>query len=256
MLDARFKDASTFKHLVQVLKDIVVDCIVRCHNDGMTMQAMDASHVVLCSFTLSANAFDHYVCENEIELGINIPTLEQILKSSKKDDVLTLKASQECDTLDLLFENKGLHRNAMYSVQLMHIDVEELVIPDTSYPTLVKMSSTYFHDVCKELLVIGDTCKVLSCPNRLEFHVQGNNSQVKMCMQNSKESSSQILDISADETITQKLSLKSLSMFSKASCLSSFVHIGIGDMLPLQVKYIISEHCGVLSFYIAPRVEV
>ena len=256
MLHAQFTDATTFQRLVQVLKDIVVDCVVRCHSDGMTMQAMDASHVVLCSFTLSANAFEHYSCENPIELGINMPTLEQILKCSKKDDVLTLKASEQCDTLDVLFENKVLHRNAMYSIQLMHIDVDELVIPDTLYPTNIKMSASYFQDVCKDLLVVGDTCDVLSCPNRLEFHVHGNTTHVKMCMHNTEEPASQTLEISAFDTITQKFSLKSLSMFSKASCLSSFVHIGIGDMLPLQVKYMIAENCGMLSFYIAPRVEV
>jgi proliferating cell nuclear antigen len=256
MLDACFKDVNTFKHLVHVLKDIVVDCILCCHHDKMTMQAMDASHVILCSFTLSKNAFEYYMCENQIELGINMPTLESILKCSKKDDTLTLKASEQCDRLDLLFENKVLRHNAIYSIQLMHIDVDELVIPDTSYPTNIKMSASYFQDVCKDLLVVGDTCDVLSCSNRLEFHVHGNTTQVKMCMHNTEEPSSQTLEISAFDTVTQKFSLKKLSMFSKASCLSSLVHIGIGDMLPMQVKYMIAENCGILSFYIAPRVEV
>jgi hypothetical protein len=65
---------------------------------------MDASHVSLCSLILRADGFDHYRCDRNISLGLNLGNLSKILKCAGNDDVVTLKAEDEPDTLTMVFE--------------------------------------------------------------------------------------------------------------------------------------------------------
>ena len=47
-----FEDGYIFKQLVEVCKDLLCDVNIQICEDGMHMQAMDASHVSLTNFFL------------------------------------------------------------------------------------------------------------------------------------------------------------------------------------------------------------
>lgn len=68
-------------------------------------QAMDASHVSLCSLNLRSDGFDHFRCDRSISLGLNLANLSKILKCAGNNDVVTLKAEDEPDTLTMMFES-------------------------------------------------------------------------------------------------------------------------------------------------------
>ena len=72
---------------------------------------MDNSHVALVSVKFSAPAFKRYRCDRPMPLGVNLAALTKVLKCAKDDDICTLKAADEADVLNLVYEAKGtLHR--------------------------------------------------------------------------------------------------------------------------------------------------
>lgn len=73
----------------------------------MDSQAMDASHVSLCSLKLRSEGFDHFRCDRNISLGLNLGNLGKILKCAGNEDIVTLKAEDEPDTLTLMFESQS-----------------------------------------------------------------------------------------------------------------------------------------------------
>ena len=58
---------------------------------------MDTSHVSLVSLLLRAEGFEHYRCDRNLSLGINLESFSKILKCSSNDDAITLKAGDEGD---------------------------------------------------------------------------------------------------------------------------------------------------------------
>jgi proliferating cell nuclear antigen PCNA len=72
-----------------------------------TLQAMDNSHVALVSVELERAGFAKYRCDRPIPLGVNLTSLTKILKCAKDDDVCTLKAADDADTLNLTYEAKS-----------------------------------------------------------------------------------------------------------------------------------------------------
>jgi len=68
---------------------------------------MDNSHVALVSVELERAGFAKYRCDRPIPLGVNLGSLTKILKCAKDDDVCTLKAADDADTLNLTYEAKS-----------------------------------------------------------------------------------------------------------------------------------------------------
>ena len=52
---------------------------------------MDNSHVALVSVKFSAAAFKRYRCDRPMPLGVNLTSLNKVLKCAKDDDICTLR---------------------------------------------------------------------------------------------------------------------------------------------------------------------
>lgn len=76
---------------------------------------MDSSHVALVLLTMRADGFDHYRCDKNISLGLNLTSLAKILKCADNSDTITMKAKPDSDTINLMFENEGTHNHSLHA---------------------------------------------------------------------------------------------------------------------------------------------
>lgn len=72
------------------------------------LQAMDNSHVALVSVNLDSEGFKRYRCDRPMPLGVNLTSLTKVLKCAKDDDIVILNASDNGDTLKLVFEARRM----------------------------------------------------------------------------------------------------------------------------------------------------
>jgi proliferating cell nuclear antigen len=70
---------------------------------------MDNSHVALVSVHLEPEGFGKYRCDRPIPLGVNLGSLTKVLKCAKDDDRVTLKASDNADVLNLVYEARSMY---------------------------------------------------------------------------------------------------------------------------------------------------
>ena len=75
---------------------------------GLSLQAMDNSHVSLVSLMLRGDAFEPYRCDRNLTLGINMANMAKIVKCAGNDDVITMRAKDTPDSIAFVFENSGL----------------------------------------------------------------------------------------------------------------------------------------------------
>ena len=112
MFEARLTQGKVFKQLIEALKDLVQEANIDCSEDEISIQAMDNSHVSLVSVSLRSGGFDHFRCDRPISLGFNATNMGKILKCAGNDDVITLKAKDDGDALELVFESPSQDRIA------------------------------------------------------------------------------------------------------------------------------------------------
>lgn len=108
MFIAKFKEANVFKKLVDSIKDLVSDVNLDITYSGISMQAMDSSHVALVSLNLKYNCFEEFRCDKQMVLGLNIQHVAKILKCSGSEDTITLKVEDDTNQVVFIFENKGI----------------------------------------------------------------------------------------------------------------------------------------------------
>jgi proliferating cell nuclear antigen len=135
----------------------VQDCNFDCNDSGIALQAMDNSHVALVSMMLKSETFTPFRCDRNIALGINLTSLTKVLKAAQSNDILTLKAEDAPDVVNLVFESADADRISEYDIKLMDIDQEHLGIPDTEYAATVSMPSTEFQRICRDLSAISES---------------------------------------------------------------------------------------------------
>eukprot|EP01138_Halocafeteria_seosinensis_P008890 gb/GECG01009086.1/.p1 GENE.gb/GECG01009086.1/~~gb/GECG01009086.1/.p1 ORF type:complete len:132 (+),score=9.17 gb/GECG01009086.1/:1-396(+) len=105
MFEARLVQGKIFKMVVEAMKDLVTDANLDCSKEGISLQAMDSSHVSLVSLLLRGQDFDHYRCDQEMSLGLNMVALSKILKCSGQDDIITISADPQQDEICFKFES-------------------------------------------------------------------------------------------------------------------------------------------------------
>ncbi len=62
------------------IKELVTDANFECTENGITLQAMDNSHVALVSVLLEAEGFKRYRCDRPMSLGVNLTSITKVLK--------------------------------------------------------------------------------------------------------------------------------------------------------------------------------
>ena len=118
---------------------------------------MDNSHVALVSMMLKAETFSPYRCDRNVALGVNLTSLTKVLRAAQGEDILTTKAEDAPDVLNLTFESSQTDRMSEYDLKLMDIDQEHLGIPDTEYAATISMPSSEFKRICTDLMALSES---------------------------------------------------------------------------------------------------
>ncbi|GFP87644.1 proliferating cell nuclear antigen [Phtheirospermum japonicum] len=105
MFEVRLVEGGLLKKIVESFKDLVNDANFDCSATGFSLQAMDSSHVALVAFLLRAEGFDHYRCDRNLMMGMNVANMAKMLKCASNDDIVTIKADDGTDTVTFMFES-------------------------------------------------------------------------------------------------------------------------------------------------------
>ncbi|KAL8763100.1 MAG: hypothetical protein Q9184_000993 [Pyrenodesmia sp. 2 TL-2023] len=254
MLEARLEQAQLLKKVVDAIKDLVQDCNFDCNDSGIALQAMDNSHVALVSMMLKAESFSPFRCDRNIALGINLSSLMKVLRCAQNDDILTLKADDAPDVVNLVFETSESDRLSEYDIKLMDIDQEHLGIPETEYAATISMPSAEFQRICRDLNALSESVAIEATKEGVKFSCTGDigNGAVTLRSYTNVENPEKNIDISLSEPVALTFSLKYLVNFCKASGLSGTVKLCLSNEVPLLVEYTLASN-SYLRFYLAPK---
>ncbi|RMJ22156.1 hypothetical protein PHISP_06973 [Aspergillus sp. HF37] len=198
--------------------------------------------------------FSPYRCDRNIALGINLVSLTKVLRAAQNEDILTLKAEDSPDAVNLMFESAEMDRLSEYDIKLMDIDQEHLAIPDTEYAATVEMPSGEFMRICRDLNALSESVAIEATKEGVKFSCQGDigNGSVTIRQHTNVDKPDQNVSLALAEPVALTFSLKYLVNFCKATNLSTKVKLCLSQEVPLLVEYDLG--CGHLRFYLAPKI--
>ncbi|KAK0258903.1 proliferating cell nuclear antigen [Friedmanniomyces endolithicus] len=255
LLEARLEQAQLLKKVVDAIKDLVQDCNFDCNDSGIALQAMDNSHVALVSMMLKSESFSPFRCDRNIALGINLTSLQKVLRCAQNEDILTVKAEDAPDVVNMVFESADSDRISEYDIKLMDIDQEHLGIPDTEYAATISMPSSEFQRICRDLTALSESVAIECTKEGVKFACNGDigSGAVTLRSHTDVEKPEKNIEINLSEPVALTFSLKYLVNFCKASGLSDSVKLCLSNEVPLLVEYALSNN-SYLRFYLAPKI--
>lgn len=257
MFEARLTQGSLLKKVMEAIKELLNEASFDCSENGITLQAMDNSHVSLVNLNLRSDGFDNYRCDRGLTLGVNLASMSKILKCAANNDAITLKAQDDPDTMTLTFESeKSGERVSDYTMKLINLDQEHLGIPETEYSCVVKMPSGEFARICRDLAQFGESLTISCTKEGVKFSASGDigSGNVKLAQNANVDKESESVTVEMQEPVTLTFAAKYLNQFTKATPLSEQVMLSLSTDVPLVVEYKIGE-VGYIRYYLAPKID-
>lgn len=246
-VDMKFKtvQASSFKAVFEVLKDILNDVNIYFNEDGMSLITLDTARSALVSLQLSADNFEEYECDKPIIAGINISNVFKLLKSISSSDILSVEI-QSRDIMSIYIENTTKKSSTKFELKLLEIDEEQIELPEVPVNITTVLSSVDFQRICRDMSNLSQELTMTREKNRLVIVCQGDFANQKTIIE------------CPDNTLFHchgVYSLKYLNIFTKATGMCSNVqimHEKANRFLVLQYNV---ANLGELKFYLATKVQ-
>eukprot|EP00796_Vickermania_ingenoplastis_P001274 gene1274-732_t len=281
MLEAQVSQASLWKRLVDCINGMVNEANFDCNPGGLSIQAMDSSHVALVHLLLRDDCFVKYQCERNSILGLNLASLTKVLKIVEGNDSLTLRHDEDSDAVTLTSENTEKTRKCEYQLKLLEIEAQSMGIPEMDYRSTVTLSSAEFAKIMRDMNVFGDTVTIAITREGVKFSSAGDvgqgytflqaggttrtavKSEVKAEAQEdaaqpprqfTKGEGAVGVEVQMEDPITLSFSLRFMNIFAKGATLSDRVTLKFSQDTPCLVEYGI-DNVGYLRYYLAPKVD-
>jgi proliferating cell nuclear antigen len=257
VLEAQLPQAALLKKVVEAMKDLCKDVNFDCSEKGIQVQSMDSSHVALVSLLLRECAFADFKCDRPTSLGMNVESLSKVFKICGPSDSLKLKWQNDADIINFQCENNEDDRIADFDLKLMQIESEHMEIPEQQYKVVVKLPSSEFQKICRDLKEFGETLQISASKEGIKFSVAGDvGSGNVMLKPREAEKPEDKVTLTVHEPVTATFALRYLVNFSKAAPLCGVVELGLGPDAPLLVRYDLDKaDNGFMQFYLAPKID-
>merc|ERR1711972_1032314 len=115
-------------------------------------------------------------------------------------------------------ETGGEDRISEFDLKLMQIESEHMEIPEQQYRVTVKMPSSEFQKICRDLKEFGETMQIKANKEGITFSVQGDVGSGNVLLKpRDSEKPEEKVTLTVHEPVTATFALRYLVNFAKAA---------------------------------------
>lgn len=269
---AKLDDASRFTAVVRAVKDLLNEANFYFEPTGLTIQAMDSSHVALVLVNFPSTAWSVYEVPVGTVLGFSLKTLDGILKTARKDDSLTITAQRAGDDATFSF-NDG---EWVLDVKCLDIDSERMSVPDEEPDcTWTTENGKPFTDLVERFGAVTDVIRLEFGAVKDGFIATGSDQESKGRLVVSKgvvlraglgpSDDTDLDNLLGTRTVYGSFGLKYLKNFTKGAALGGRTQLRFSADKPLCVVFEReadeeeededARELETIRYYLAPKVE-
>ena len=239
--------ASAFKAVFEVLKDILNDVNIYFRPSGMRVITLDTARSALVDMFLSAENFEEYSCPHEVIAGVNIANTFKLLKTITNNDVITMEISNK-EFIDIKIQNESKKSLTKFQLKLLDINEDQIELPEIEMSVVTTMQSIDFQRICRDMNNIASEVKISRDNKKFMIKCDGDFANQETIIECSD-------DTCDGNSVVGVYSLKYLNIFTKATGMCSTVQIlQEQENRFLVLKYNVAN-LGELKFYLATKVE-
>lgn len=248
MLRFHFRDARIWRYMVASVEKILDEGVFVATPEGLSLRALDTSHIVMVDLFYPREAFIDYTIERDVvEVGVSFGVLAKVLRRAGKNDELILGV--EGSSLTVEFKGRGVRR---FRIPLIHLTYEKLPEPKIAFTVKAKMLGSIFKDVIKVLKPIADSITLKAFEDgRLVFIGRGDVASGEIELSLDKQT---LLEINVESEDESSYTMEYFEYMRSASQVADTITIQYAQEAPVRVD-LEYPGGGRLTFYVSPRIE-
>ncbi|KAE8673687.1 hypothetical protein F3Y22_tig00111779pilonHSYRG00347 [Hibiscus syriacus] len=258
MLEFRLVHGSLLKKVVKAIKGFVDDALFFFTADGVSLHLVEPTKVVVLYLFLSPQSFDHYHCDDDIILGINLKTLYKKLKRCSEGNTLTITAKHDEDVITFTYHRPSTlpdFQDRMYNLSEYYLKRMELIngqlvqLPEmNTLDAIIRMPSAKLVRIFEGL---GRIVTVSVTKEKVKFSTtDGDNITAKAVIRQNKDKPAEeatIIELTEPASFT--IELRYINSFAYATPLSKTVFISLQSEPPLMlVKYGVANVAEIMFY--------
>jgi proliferating cell nuclear antigen len=243
MFQAKIK-ASILKEVVDAVSIIIDEVKFHVSPEGMVLRAVDQSHVAMIDLSLRSKAFDEYKA-TEMDMGIDITKLSDVLKLAGPDDVVSMNYNEEARKL--VFKVGNISRTAAL---LDTASMTDPKVPNLNLPVKIVVKSMDLDKGIRGAQTISDHVTLIAEATGFELSAEGDTDAVNL-----KLPKDLLVSVDCKEKARSVFSLDYFANMVKASRNVETVTIQMGTDYPVKIDFDVADDKGHVSYLLAPRIE-
>jgi proliferating cell nuclear antigen len=248
MVHLKTIQASAFRTVFEVLKDIINDVNLIFRPEGLTIVTLDTARVTLVHLFMPAENFEEYHCDHEQTAGLNVSNTYKLLKSVTNTDTLTMKID-DTYLLRIHIENSAKKSSTSFDFKLLDINDDMLSVPEIEMNILTTIPSIDFQRITRDMNNLANDIRITRTLDTLELECEGGFASQKTVIE--------CVEPGGSKSLGNIFSLKYINMFTRATSLCASVQLLQHDNdenMPIVFRYTVAN-LGELKFYLAPKVD-
>jgi proliferating cell nuclear antigen len=242
--------ASSFRTLIEAVKEVLPETNMEINREGISIKSMDGTHLILVHLALEASAFDEFYCAATTIIGLNMVNMHKLIKTINNNEILSITMLKS-DTTKIIIEiqNSQKQMETRYSLNLMDLDIENINPPPVVFPSVVKMNSTDFQKIIRDMNALGENVEILSSSDELQFRCKGDFAEQETVYNlRSREDEP---TVPSTEIVQGVFTLKYLMLFTKCTSLSPTITMYLKNKWPVTIEYDVAG-LGNIKMALAP----
>lgn len=262
-LEATTIQSHHIKQFFSSLKEQISDTELECSQDGIRIQSIDTTHIVCVHAELDATKFEYFACPEPFSIGIDVMSVNKILKHTVSGDILTLFVKPDCDDssgecLGIKIKNEQKKEDSVFYIDAIESRVDKFQPGGLDYPATLSMPSGDLQSIIGKLKNTGSkTVQMIYKGGVLTFIAKGD--VAKATINRHRPDGDETPDgiaVRRDDRdvglISVYLNIDKVSEFTKCTNLSQFVLIYLKNDSPVFFEYRIGS-LGKMRLGLSPR---
>ena len=126
MFKVKINDSKVVKGIFEAVTAIISETQLKVTSTGISLTAMDLSHICLVSMNISKDDLDEFETDQDYELGINLEDLVKIIKRSSANDAIIFSHNPKDKKLVIEMRPESGKKARKFTMALIDIEGEDI----------------------------------------------------------------------------------------------------------------------------------
>lgn len=262
-LEATTIQSHHIKQFFSSLKEQINDTDLECTPTGIRILAIDTTRIVCVHAELNGSSFEKYECKQSFTIGIDVMSINKILKHTVNGDILTLFVDSDenyeytGDRLGIKIRNDQKGEDCTFYIDAIDTNIDTFRPEELNYPVNLSMPSNDLQSIIGRLKNTGsDVLQLVYKNGELKFFAKGDVAQATINRRkpdnNTNHNNICVKRDDNDTLIMVYLGINKISEFTKCTVLSQYVTIYLQNDNPVFFEYQIGS-LGQIRLGLSPR---